>query len=218
MKPTHETYAELVKAYDYFNAELFEGTLTPCIITMQRNKKAYGFFWGNTWKDAAGLHLTDEIALNPDQFQMRSTAEILSTLVHEMCHLWQHHFGKPSRSGYHNKEWADMMETVGLIPSSTGAKGGKRIGQQVSHYIAIGGRFDKVCTGLTTKGFAIPWLALTSQNEETRKKKAASKTKYTCPECEANAWGKLGLKLVCGECDQIMQGEEPEEESDDEPV
>ena len=27
-------------------------------------------------------------------------------LVHEMAHLQQHHFGKPSRMSYHNKEWA----------------------------------------------------------------------------------------------------------------
>ena len=32
-----------------------------------------------------------------------------------MCHQWQQHFGKPSRNGYHNKQWADKMESVGLI-------------------------------------------------------------------------------------------------------
>jgi hypothetical protein len=38
-----------------------------------------------------------------------------------MVHLWQHHHGKPSRTGYHNKEWATMMKAVGLIPSDTAA-------------------------------------------------------------------------------------------------
>jgi hypothetical protein len=33
----------------------------------------------------------------------------LSTLFHEKAHLWQHHFGNPSRTGYHNKEWAACM-------------------------------------------------------------------------------------------------------------
>jgi hypothetical protein len=33
-------------------------------------------------------------------------ARSLSTLVHEMAHLQQNHFGKSSRTGYHNKEWA----------------------------------------------------------------------------------------------------------------
>ena len=40
-----------------------------------------------------------------------------------MTHLEQAHFGKPSRNGYHNKEWADLMERVGLMPSDTGAPG-----------------------------------------------------------------------------------------------
>src|SRR5262245_14971271 len=37
-------------------------------------------------------------------------SQILSTLVHEMVHGEQHHYGKPSRGGYHNKQWADWME------------------------------------------------------------------------------------------------------------
>ena len=120
--PTAETYTEFDRAYAYFNKELFAGVLPACVITMQRHKKAYGHFWGNTWTDAKGEAVTDEIAMNPDAFRGRSTAETLSTLVHEMCHLQQHHFGKPSRNGYHNKEWAQMMDAVGLIPSDTAGR------------------------------------------------------------------------------------------------
>ena len=53
---------------------------------------------------------TDEIALNPATFHDRTAEEILSTLVHEMVHLWQHHFGTPSRASYHNREWAAKMK------------------------------------------------------------------------------------------------------------
>ena len=60
--------------------------------------------------------MTDEIALNPAHFASRPTAGTLSTLAHEMAHLWQHHFGTPSRTGYHNKEWAAKMREIGLIP------------------------------------------------------------------------------------------------------
>ena len=67
---------------------------------------------------------TAEIALNPDTFEDRTDMEILNTLAHEMCHLWQHYFGKPSRGGYHNREWATMMEKIGLMPSSTSEPGG----------------------------------------------------------------------------------------------
>jgi predicted SprT family Zn-dependent metalloprotease len=208
--PTAETYTEFDRAYAYFNGTLFGGKLPPCVITMQRHRKAYGYFHGNTWADARGELITDEIALNPDNFRNRSTAETLSTLVHEMCHLQQHHFGKPSRNAYHNKEWAAMMEAVGLVPSDTGAEGGKRTGQKVSHYIQPGGPFDRACKALLADGFTIPWVALTSQDEEVRKKKAASKTKYACPSCELNVWGKPDIQVVCGACMEVMEADAPD--------
>jgi hypothetical protein len=86
--------------------------------------------------------------LNPDHFKGRSITDTLSTLVHEMAHVWQHAHGKPTRNGYHNKEWAAKMDSLGLNPSSTGAPGGKRTGQSVSHYIAAGGPFAVACSEL----------------------------------------------------------------------
>ena len=38
-------------------------------------------------------------------------------------------------------------------------------------------------------------------------KKAASKTKYTCPASAANAWAKPETRLVCGDCDEPMEAE-----------
>ena len=100
--------------------------------------------------------MTDEIALNPAHFAGRTPAEMLSTLVHEMAHLWQHHFGKPSRSGYHNKEWAAKMREIGLIPTDTGQPGGKDTGQKVTHNIEEGGRFDQACTAFLATGTRHP--------------------------------------------------------------
>jgi predicted SprT family Zn-dependent metalloprotease len=70
-----------------------------------------------------GTEVHDEIAFNIRLFAKRSPGEILATLVHEMCHLEQAHFGAPSRNGYHNREWATLMERVGLVPSDTGRPG-----------------------------------------------------------------------------------------------
>ena len=102
------------------------------------------------------------------------------------------------------------MHAVGLIPSDTGAPGGKETGQKVSHYIAGGGPFDKACTDLIRQGFAVRYVELWS-DPEARKKKAASKTKYTCPACGLNAWGKPDISLICGDCDERMQAEPADE-------
>jgi len=37
-----------------------------------------------------------------------------------MVHQWQQHHGKPGRRGYHNKQWAAKMNSVGLVPTHTG--------------------------------------------------------------------------------------------------
>ena len=218
MQPTKDTYDQLDEAYQYFNDALFARKLPPCVLVLQRKRKAYGYFWGDTWSDREGRCVTDEIALNPDMFEARSVEEILSTLVHEMCHLQQHHFGKSSKEGYHNREWADMMEKVGLIPTDTGQRGGKRTGRKVSHVIEAGGRFDVACAKFLADGFTIPWQALTPAEEERAKKKVASKTKYTCASCGANAWAKPETRLVCGLCMEVMLPEESEPEEAEEEI
>lgn len=101
-----------------------------------------------------------------------------------------------------------MMEAAGLIPSDTGQPGGKRTGQKVSHYVESGGVFADAVRALLAEGFSIPWQAMT-RDEAAAKKKAASKTRYTCPGCGLNAWGKSGIYLICGECGQRMEAAEP---------
>jgi predicted SprT family Zn-dependent metalloprotease len=205
--PTCRTYSELTDAYAFFNARLFSDQLPPCLITLQRRKKSYGYFSGERFTTRNGAEVADEIALNPSFFAECSIEDIFSTLVHEMVHLQQQHFGTPSRAGYHNKQWAQMMRAVGLIPSDTGEPGGKGTGQSVSHYIEEGGRFALACAELVdVRGGTVPYIELGSEIERgTREQKAASKTKYTCPVCGANAWAKPETELDCRACKQPME-------------
>jgi hypothetical protein len=206
--PTKRTYGDLNRAYDFFNKRLFGGRLPRCLITMQRKNSTYGYFAGDRFGSSDSGETIDEIALNPSHFAQRSTAQVLSTLVHEMVHLWQHHHGKPSRNGYHNKQWAAKMRAVGLVPSSTGEVGGKETGQALSHYIEPGGAFNIAYAILARRGlFRVSYVELWD-DEAARKMKSASKTRFTCPTCAANAWGKPTLHVICGECTQRMVAEE----------
>ncbi len=106
------------------------------------------------------------------------------------------------------------MQGVGLVPSDTGAPGGKEVGQKVSHYIEAGGRFDQSCAALMRKGFQLPYVERwTEGGEKTKKKKAASKTRYTCQDCGLNAWAKPGVLIACVECEKPLEaeGEEPQQ-------
>ena len=202
--PTSQNYGTLEGAYAHFNAALFGGQLSDCLITVQRHKGAYGYFSGDRFgKVGSPTETTDEIAMNPAHFNGRSMEETLSTLVHEMAHLWQHRFGKRPRKAYHDKQWAAKMREIGLIPSDTGAPGGKETGQKMSHYIAPSGAFELACAEWLKVNAGILYHDRAGDDEATaklRKKKAASKTKYVCPDCDAAAWGKPGLNLICGDC------------------
>lgn len=206
MKPTQETYLTLQTAYECFNKELFGGALPECLITLQRKeKRVYGYFWGQRFEELGGEQKTDELAMNPQHFKQRTIEQVLSTLAHEMAHQWQSHCGTPSRKAYHNHQWAEKMESIGLMPSDTGQPGGKKTGQHMTHYIIPGGLFERVCAALLFDGFHLAWGEIVAEIEDDKVKKGVGKGKttrvrFTCPACGANAWGKPMLKLICGDC------------------
>lgn len=226
--PTSQAYGELQTAFDHYNRELFDGALPLCLITMQREKRTYGYFSPKRFVHRHDKQTTDEIAINPSYFATVPLLEVLQTMVHEMAHAWQEHFGTPSRRTYHNAEWADKMESIGLMPSSTGKPGGKRTGEKMADYPIPGGRFLQATDALLANGFFVSWLdrhppaqrigatgdddagdlvelvgelgeLLVPQEPRNR----SNRVKFRCPECGAQAWGKPGLKLLCGgdECD-----------------
>jgi predicted SprT family Zn-dependent metalloprotease len=206
--PTKTTYLSLVQAYDYLNAELFGGKLPTCLVTLQRKANCGGYFAGARFKTRDGKAHTDEIALNPSHFEKTDTTFILSILVHEMVHLEQYHTGKPAKGGYHNREWAAWMHRVGLKPISVDQPG-KEVGNKVTHQIVKGAAFDVACAKLLRQGVVIDYVeAWTTEGRAKAKKKAASKTKYSCPACDANAWAKPDANLICGDCDEPMKAEE----------
>lgn len=200
---TRHEYSSLDEAYEHFNSRLFWGQLPTCLITLNRHPKARGFFSPDRFQHREEDRTTAEIALNPDTFEGRTDLEVLSTLVHEQVHLWQHYCGKASRAGYHNKQWADKMQAVGLMPSSTGAPGGARVGQQMTHYIIAGGSFELAAQELITSGFRLNWQSPTAKAGSAQ----TTRAKFTCPNCQQHAWAKPSAKLLCGDCSTPMINE-----------
>jgi predicted SprT family Zn-dependent metalloprotease len=200
-----EDYLTLEKAFDFYNKQLFSDTLKKIIITLQRKGKTYGYFSPNRFQNKTDKKISiDEIALNPDHFE-RNDELILSTLVHEMCHLWQSQHGEKYKpTVYHNKEWVIKMEQVGLIPSNTGAEGGKKTGQCVSHYIDKNGLFKTVTDKMLSE-YKLNWKSFQNPKKEKAK---TSKMKFTCSSCGQNAWAKESAQLKCGECDIEMEVQE----------
>src|SRR5215813_427420 len=194
---TQTEYSAFQQAYDFFNAQLFNSQLPGVLITLQRHSKSYGFLAPEKFVGRGNEITAHELALNPDHFG-RTDETILSTLVHEMCHVWQEACGKPPRKSYHDRQWSEKMKAIGLQPSNTGAPGGKETGAKMSHYVIEGGRFMVALADLKAKGFALNWQSRVEAKEA--KTRTESKIKYTCSNCEQNAWAKPGAMLICGVC------------------
>lgn len=201
---TRVEYSGFQRAYDHFNRVLFEGRLPGALITLQRKKKASGYYCRKSFvaRDGSAGGSVDEIALNPDAFAGYDDTEVMQILAHEMAHQWQFHCGTASRSGYHNREWAAKMESIGLMPSDTGRPGGKKTGQHMSDYPIEGGRFEREWMKLRNKGFVVHWESRhrDAASGSPDNPRSVSKVKSTCPRCAINVWGKPGLSLICGDC------------------
>lgn len=208
-KPTQEQYKTLQGAFDYFNKALFKNSLPNVMLTLNRERNTFGYFVPSIWTDDKGTENWGEIALNPDYILKdgeRTDKHIYSTLVHEMCHLWQEYDGSAPRRCYHNKDFAEKMETVGLITSSDGTPNGKRTGQHVTHYVKEGGAFDKAFQAMP-KELLIPChtlFALHGDNKKKIKKARAKSVTYFCPKCGATVKGKEGTNVICGDCMEKM--------------
>ena len=206
MTLTTQEYLKLDAAFEFFNMRLFKSELPNCLITLSRKRNARGYFSGGRFISRLASQKVDEIALNPETFDDHTDKQILSTLVHEMVHLQQHHFGSPSRGNYHNREWAGWMEDIGLMPSNTGKPEGKRTGQSMMHYVIDGGSFDKACDiWLAGEDVKIGFNSLRSSSG---KSSSSNKIKYSCPTCGQNCWAKPNANLKCGICDEDMEDDD----------
>lgn len=226
--PTIEQFSTLEKMYETLNKELFNGQLPACVLLLARRKKREAaFFAPNTWRGQEDKqYKISEITLTHQRLG-EPPMVLFSDLLHEMCHLWQHVYGKPSRGGYHNREWADKMISVGLQPSDTGAPGGKETGQSMDDYVIEGGRYERLMKSMEDSG-QLPYITLEAEisriqrglesdielteDQEARLAVAAqknrSKTPYICPSCDTKVWGKPSLHIMCGTCDEAFQEEE----------
>ena len=219
---TDEAYADWYSAMDYFNDRLFEGKLPDCIISFARHKNMLGYFCVDRFESQSGS-TAHEIAMNPAYLRPLGEAGALSTLLHELCHLWRHEFGPPNRGGgkgargYHDLVWAGKMVEVGLLPTDTGLPDGKTTGYSVSHLIVEGGLFDIDCKELLASGFKINWhdRLFPAAGDETddeseaddnpKPKKKKDRVKFTCDECGLNAWAKPNARISCTNCGLSMQ-------------
>lgn len=201
---TQDFYSNLQFSYNYFNENLFNSELPQCLITCNRKNKTLGYYSPYRFTDTDNS-VIDEIAINPDYLNT-PIKEILSTLTHEMCHLWVNFKElNTGRRGFHNQAWADKMKSVGLQPIDIKSGENADTGFKMSHKIIESDVFDTVCDQLLEE---IKFDLINVAVEKEKKERKKTKWNYVCPGCEEVVSGKQELELYCKKCEMDFEVEE----------
>jgi len=227
-RPTLEAHNECQVAFDFLNQKLFKPTfgveLPNVMLNLPYSARYLGVFIPDLWvKSSDEAKKYSSIGLN--LHALVDDLQILQVLAHEAVHLGQEvypdAFGKPCKNGWHGNSFAKAMNKIGLIVSSTGKPGGKTTGYRMSDYVLPGGLFEAVFDDFKQAGHQFSWcirlgqqgpisepddisLDLDRTTDKVKERKRRSKTKYTCDNCQINAWAKPGVRLNCGACDVAL--------------
>lgn len=194
-----ELQAALQAAFNAINRDFYGGELEKVIITVKEGKKKGAFGWIETaknWKqNGVDRH---EINISADYIGERTVTQTITTLMHEMAHLYNLQKGikDTTRSGlYHNKKFKETAEAHGL---------------QVEQASDIGWSLT-TATPQTKKWISdnipIRSFGVYKQVAEKDPKGGGSKQssrKYVCPSCGLIARLTKEAAIKCVDCDKVM--------------
>lgn len=225
-RPSVEVPQEFIAIFDAMNHRFWNSTLEDCIFTWTRKKRTLGYYSPERLSRTTG-ETCAEIALNPEWLAVLDPIAAISVLAHEVVHHQRHTQGpvdakgRRGSLGYHDSAWAEEMKRIGLYPSNTGRPGGNETGKQMMHYIIEGGPFDLLSQELLEQGLWFHWhenidvkaefdfdksdpFAVGRKLKPKTRKTKLSRSKFTCPSCNLNAWAKPDARLLCAQCNLLM--------------
>lgn len=193
----------MMKMFNQINADFFDGELPKVIITFESGYKKGAFGWITSVKDwKQGNEERYHINISSDFFD-RPINNIISTLIHEMCHLYAlvNDIQDTSRSGiYHNKKFKQIAENHGL-----NVKEADKIGWSVTSITPETAEYLKnICP--------IAEIRLMKKrpngNGETKAKSKQSTRKYVCPSCGLIVRATKECRISCIDCEKEMELEQ----------
>lgn len=114
-----ELSASMMATFNAINEHFYNGELEKPVIAFKEGKRKQAYGWIETRKQwIQGKNERYEINLSVDFLSERSIEETISTLMHEMAHLYNilNVIKDTSRGGvYHNKKFKETAEAHGLI-------------------------------------------------------------------------------------------------------
>lgn len=206
---TSRTAGFLEKIFRELNTDYFDDQLDMPIITIQNTPRAYGHV--TAYKEWSNKHGEKQHELNIGAGTLNRPIEnVVSTMMHEMCHLWnmQNGIQDTSRGGaYHNKKFKESAEARDLI-----------IDHDPTIGFSITSPSEKLISYIIDKGwediamnrdgigfsFGIGGNGGNRGNAPTVTKKPTSTRKYQCPHCKNSVRATKALNIICGDCMELM--------------
>lgn len=233
-----ELYAKVQTVIDELDKAFFSGKGKQKIpqVVFAINNRCKSCVVAYVQADALYDKSTDKklqyLAINPDYLN-RKLKDILGTVCHELCHVYENAFIHIPRGGYHDRQWAELMTECGLEPKYLNTSK-----TAVDHKIIKGGAFEDFVKAFEEKHGA-DFFNIVSYSSEVQKKTRKAlgikddedsdepkadnadkpikkynrnKIKYVCASCGMKVWGKSGLSIRCNECSYDLEEEAENEE------
>lgn len=239
VKTSTELYAKIQAVIDELDSTFFSGNGKESIpelvfaINNQCGACVTAFVSPDALYDKFNNKKLQYLGINP-KYLGRDASEILATICHELCHLYENAYIHIPRGGYHDRQWTKLMEGCGLTPVFL-----NKSRTAVSTKIAEGGAFEefvktfkekhgedyfniveysieiehktKVALGIEDGDDKEDSSPKADNADKPVKKYNRNKVKYTCPDCGVKVWGKPGLHIECSDCACSFEEEEHED-------
>lgn len=198
---------ELYRIFAILNENKFDSALPEPVITIYKTKgRTLGHFTvDRVWVDKNDADNEEtsyyEINIDPRWFSDRTSAEVVETLLHEMCHYRNKIAGINDCNGSnHNKKFKALAESVGLIVEKGGSVG--------YGYTSLSDGLKKYIEEEVKPDDKAFEYFRTGKADKEKKPKIKKMFKYICPDCGQIAKGKEDISIVCGNCAVDMEIED----------
>lgn len=188
--------SELHKVFHKLNDVLFNSALPePAILIQNKGNKKNVLGWCSTqeiWVNKTTQERRYEINIVAEYLN-RSVYEVVSTLLHEMVHLYNLVNGikDVSRGNvYHNKKFKEAAESHGLIIEYN-----EKLGWSLSR---LNDNTKSIVDSMDLNKEAFSLARMDFSNLAAGGK--SSTRKYVCPQCGSIIRTSKELKVICGEC------------------
>ena len=195
------------KIWNMINTEYFGAELPEVTLTIQENTGEYAHISvSDTWFTVDGKGMR-EVNLNASTLT-RPIENIVTSLIHEACHLYNMEHGIKDTSGYyHNKKFKKTAEEIGHILIEQHDKYGWTISSPSDETLdfclrndledILIGRSPDFNFGGISGGHSNNTIPTTP-----KVRKPSSTRRWICPTCGTIIRSTKAVNVICGDCNQ----------------